>query len=52
MNVARPVNSHTSTGDKLLSRCFVALDDDVSVAAMDKLRALPFLHDVAKIQLY
>lgn len=49
MNVARPVRNPSD--DRLLALCFMALDDDVSSKAMEQLRNLDFLHQVAKIQL-
>lgn len=45
MNVARAATSDD------LALCFMALDDDVPAATMEALRGLPFLHNVAKIQL-
>lgn len=46
MNVARAASSKDE-----LALCFMALDDDVPSETMEVLRALPFLHNVAKIQL-
>lgn len=34
-----------------LALSFMALDDDVSTNALNSLKSLPFLHNVAKIQL-
>ncbi len=51
MNVARSIRSGIEEGKNVLAQCFIALDDDISNDAMKKLRSLPFLHGVAKIQL-
>lgn len=41
----------TASSEVPLALCFMALDDDVPTNALAALRALPFLQDVAKIQL-
>jgi prephenate dehydratase len=52
LNVARAVKSFTKDGsDAMLALCFMALDDDLSTNALNSLKSLPFLHNVAKITL-
>jgi hypothetical protein len=38
-------------GEVSMALCFMALDDDVPTTALSSLQSLPFLHDVARIQL-
>lgn len=56
MHVARPPTTATqlpttAAAPAPMALCFMALDDDVPASALDSLRALPFLRDVAKIEL-
>eukprot|EP00428_Durinskia_dybowskii_P076738 CAMPEP_0170358746 /NCGR_PEP_ID=MMETSP0117_2-20130122/2386_1 /TAXON_ID=400756 /ORGANISM="Durinskia baltica, Strain CSIRO CS-38" /LENGTH=531 /DNA_ID=CAMNT_0010612963 /DNA_START=191 /DNA_END=1786 /DNA_ORIENTATION=+ len=45
---ATPVNATTETQ---MALCFMALDDDIPPVALNKLRSMPFLNSVARIQL-
>jgi len=50
VNVANVNVSRTSDGNNAL--CFMALDDDIPTNALNKLKALPSLQNVAKISLH
>jgi hypothetical protein len=51
LHVARASETEEVSLETSRALCFMALDDDVSATAMAALHALPFLHNVAKIQL-